>query len=166
MIISHDTKQGVVHLILIKRFRVYLGDDKACAVGRKIKIQIYDGVVRMLCEIRHIPDPRNSLISQGGIAFIELDDDITKLWCIYKLDLCKFCVIRKQSKKVWVYFLKHKFEVFTKFKLWKVEMENQTGRKIKYLRSGNCIEYTDLQFQKFSKEYDIHRYFSICKIPQ
>ncbi|KAL0357998.1 UNVERIFIED_CONTAM: Retrovirus-related Pol polyprotein from transposon TNT 1-94 [Sesamum calycinum] len=49
---------------------------------------------------------------------------------------------------VWVYFLKQKFEVFAKFKLWKAKVENQTGRKIKYLRSDNGTEYTDSQFQK------------------
>ena len=35
------------------------------------------------------------------------------------------------SRKVWVYFMVHKSEVFAKFKVWKAEVENQTGRKIK-----------------------------------
>ena len=30
------------------------------------------------------------------------------------------------SKKVWVYFLMQKFEVFTNFKFWKAEVKNQT----------------------------------------
>jgi len=47
------------------------------------------------------------------------------------------------SRKVWVYFMKQKSEVFDKFKLWRAEVENQTGRKIKYLRSDNGTEYTD-----------------------
>ena len=42
-------------------------------------------------------------------------------------------------RKVWVYCLKQKSEVFAKFKQWKVEVENQTGRKIKYLRIDNGI---------------------------
>lgn len=41
------------------------------------------------------------------------------------------------SRKVWAYFLKHKYEVFIKFKLWKAEVETQTSRKIRYLRSDN-----------------------------
>ncbi|CAL2238507.1 unnamed protein product [Prunus armeniaca] len=41
------------------------------------------------------------------------------------------------SRKVWVYFMKQKSKVFAKFKEWKTETENQTGRKIKYLRSDN-----------------------------
>ncbi len=50
------------------------------------------------------------------------------------------------SRKVWVYFLKQKSEVFSNFKLWKAEVENQTSRKIKYLRSDNGTEYTDSLF--------------------
>ena len=70
------------------------------------------------------------------------------------------------SRKVWVYFLKQKSEVFAKFKLWKAEVENQTGRKIKYLRSDNGTEYTDSQFQKFCKKHGIQRHFSVRKTPQ
>ncbi|KAL0459208.1 UNVERIFIED_CONTAM: Retrovirus-related Pol polyprotein from transposon TNT 1-94 [Sesamum latifolium] len=70
------------------------------------------------------------------------------------------------SRKVWVYFLKQKSEVLAKFKLWKVEVENQTGRKIKYLRSDNGTEYTDSQFQKFCEEHGIQRHFPVRKIPQ
>lgn len=33
------------------------------------------------------------------------------------------------SHKFLVYFLNPKFEIFTKFKFWKAEMENQTGKK-------------------------------------
>src|ERR1044072_5004268 len=53
------------------------------------------------------------------------------------------------SKKVWVYFMQHKSEVFAKFRMWKAEVENQTGRKIKYLRSDNGTEYTDKKFMHF-----------------
>ena len=35
------------------------------------------------------------------------------------------------SRKVWVYFLRHKNEAFIKFKNFKALVENQTGRKIK-----------------------------------
>uniref|UniRef100_A0A2N9HKJ8 CCHC-type domain-containing protein n=1 Tax=Fagus sylvatica TaxID=28930 RepID=A0A2N9HKJ8_FAGSY len=47
------------------------------------------------------------------------------------------------SRKAWVYFLKNKSEAFAKFKIWKAEVENQTGRKIKCLRTNNDIEYKD-----------------------
>ncbi|KAE8731263.1 hypothetical protein F3Y22_tig00002840pilonHSYRG00865 [Hibiscus syriacus] len=70
------------------------------------------------------------------------------------------------SRKVWVYFLKQKSEVFEKFKLWKAEVENQTGRKIKCLRSENGTEYIDSQFLQFCKEHGIQRHFIVRKTPQ
>jgi len=47
------------------------------------------------------------------------------------------------SQTIWVYFMREKSKVFAKFKEWKAEVENQTGRKIKYLRSDNGGEYHD-----------------------
>ena len=41
------------------------------------------------------------------------------------------------SRMVWVYFLKHNSDVFAIFKKWKAEVENQTGFKVKCLRSDN-----------------------------
>src|ERR1044072_5809073 len=69
------------------------------------------------------------------------------------------------SRKVWVYFMVHKSEVFAKFKVWKAEVENQTGRKIKYLRTDNGTEYTEKSFIKFCEENGIHRHFSVRKTP-
>ena len=34
--------------------------------------------------------------------------------------------INDYTKKVWVYFMRHKSEMFDKFMLWKAEVENQT----------------------------------------
>jgi len=41
------------------------------------------------------------------------------------------------TRKVWVYFLKNKSDVFYVFKRWKQEVETQTGLKIKCLKSNN-----------------------------
>jgi hypothetical protein len=46
-----------------------------------------------------------------------------------------------------VYFMRHKSEMFTKFKMWKAEAENQTGRNIKCLRTNNGTEYTNDEFR-------------------
>jgi hypothetical protein len=70
------------------------------------------------------------------------------------------------SKKAWVYFLKNKSETFAKFKIWKAEVENQTGRKMKYLRTDNGTEYRDGDFLKFYEKHDIKRYFTVRKTPQ
>ncbi|TQD95075.1 hypothetical protein C1H46_019343 [Malus baccata] len=70
------------------------------------------------------------------------------------------------SRKVWVYFMKQKSEVFAKFKEWKTEAENQTGRKIKYLRSDNGGEYTSNEFTDYCNQEGIIRHFTVKKNPQ
>ena len=52
--------------------------------------------------------------------------------------------IDDQSRKMWIYFLKTKEseEVVSKFKEFKAEVENLSGRKLKILRSDNGREYT------------------------
>ncbi|KAI5339351.1 hypothetical protein L3X38_018623 [Prunus dulcis] len=70
------------------------------------------------------------------------------------------------SRKVWVYFMKQKSEIFAKFKEWKTEIENQTGRKIKYLRSDNGGEYTINEFTDYCKQEGIIRHFTVKKNPQ
>jgi transposase InsO family protein len=70
------------------------------------------------------------------------------------------------SRKFWVYFLKKKSEAFAKFKIWKAEVENQTRRKIKCLRTDNGTEYRDGDFLKFCEEYGIKRHFTVRKTLQ
>ena len=45
------------------------------------------------------------------------------------------------SRKTWIYFLKTKDEVFSRFQEFKALVENSTGRKIKVLRSEYGGEY-------------------------
>ena len=46
---------------------------------------------------------------------------------------CYYVTMDDYSQKIWVYFMQKKFEVFAKFKEWKVKVENQTGG-----RSSSC----------------------------
>jgi transposase InsO family protein len=55
------------------------------------------------------------------------------------------------SRKTWVYFLKSKDEVFSKFKEFKALIENLSERKIKILRSDNRGEYTSKKFLNYCK---------------
>lgn len=59
------------------------------------------------------------------------------------------------SRKVFVYFIKSKSEVLSKFAEFKKFMENQTGQKIKKFRTDNGGEYVGASFQKFLKERGI-----------
>ena len=48
-----------------------------------------------------------------------------------------FTFIDDSTRKVWVYFLKNKSDVFETFKKWKAMVEKETGLKVKCLRSDN-----------------------------
>ena len=45
------------------------------------------------------------------------------------------------TRKVWVYFLRQKSNVFQTFKKWKCLIKNETSKKLKYIRSDNGGEY-------------------------
>jgi len=59
------------------------------------------------------------------------------------------------TRKIWVYFLKNKSDVFFVFKRWKTEVKNQTGLKVKSLKSDNGREYDSQEFQDFCSEHEI-----------
>lgn len=74
--------------------------------------------------------------------------------------------IDDHSRKVWVYFLKHKSEVFEAFKRWKAMVENETSLKIKKLRTDNGGEYEDTKFKKFCYEHGIRMERTVPGTPQ
>jgi transposase InsO family protein len=53
------------------------------------------------------------------------------------------------SRKTWIYFLKSKDEVFSKFKEFKALIENLSERRIKILSSDNGREYTSKELVNF-----------------
>lgn len=81
---------------------------------------------------------------------------------------CRYFVsfIDDYSKKVWVYFLKSKDEAFDKFKEWKLEVENQTGKKIKCLRTDNGLEFCNSKFDQLCKESGVKRHRTCTYTPQ
>lgn len=70
------------------------------------------------------------------------------------------------SRKVWVYLLKHKNQAFKCFKQWKALVENQTGRKVKVLRTDNGLEYLSEEFNEFCKDHGIARHKTVRLTPQ
>ena len=54
--------------------------------------------------------------------------------------------------------LKHKDQVFEKFKEWKSLVENQTGRKVKKLRTDNGLEFCNQQFDSYYANEGIARH--------
>ncbi|KAI3472951.1 hypothetical protein Pfo_029197 [Paulownia fortunei] len=70
------------------------------------------------------------------------------------------------SRRVWVYTMKTKDEVFGIFLRWKTQIENQTRRKIKVLRTDNGGEYTSDPFQDVCHKYGIVQHFTVRRTPQ
>ena len=69
------------------------------------------------------------------------------------------------SRYCWVYFLKHKSEVFGLFKVFKALVENQSGRKLKVLRSDNGGEYVKSEFIQYCADaafYPLHTTVEWC----
>jgi transposase InsO family protein len=70
------------------------------------------------------------------------------------------------SRKTWVYFLKSKDEVFSKFKEFKALIENLSEGNIKILRSNSGGEYTSKEFVNFYKYFGIKRELTTPYNPQ
>ncbi|KAG8489146.1 hypothetical protein CXB51_017182 [Gossypium anomalum] len=70
------------------------------------------------------------------------------------------------SRKVWAFFLKQKSDVFSAFKSWKIMIEKQTGKQIKYLRTDNGLEFCSDEFNRLCKSERIMRHLTVRHIPQ
>ena len=69
-------------------------------------------------------------------------------------------------RKVWIYFLKNKFDVFDVFKKWKVIIENETNLKVNCLKSNNKGEYIDDDFKRYCAKNEIKMTKIIPEKPQ
>ena len=75
-------------------------------------------------------------------------------------------VIDDYSRLTWVAFLIEKSEAFAKFKTFKALTENQTGRKVKEIKSDRGGEFSSKQFKEFCDEHGIKKEYTIAGTPQ
>jgi transposase InsO family protein len=68
--------------------------------------------------------------------------------------------IYDHTRKVWVYFMKHKGELFQHFLNFKAMVEKEKGVSIKCLRSDGRGEYFSNEFSEYLKEHGIQRKYS------
>jgi transposase InsO family protein len=70
------------------------------------------------------------------------------------------------SRKIWVYFLKEKSQVFEVFKKFKVFVEKQSGYCIKSLRSDRGGEFPSNEFKEFCEVNGIRHPLTVLRSPQ
>jgi hypothetical protein len=70
------------------------------------------------------------------------------------------------SRKSWIFFMKTKGQVFSRFQEFKSLVQNQIGKKIKFLRLENGGEYTSKESMDFFAGDDIRRELTIPYNPQ
>ncbi|GKV50375.1 hypothetical protein SLEP1_g57082 [Rubroshorea leprosula] len=121
-----------------------------CVYGKQCRLQFGKGVHRTQGTVDYIhsdlwgPSP---IASKGGAVYM-------------------LTFIDDYSRKVWVYTLKSKSDVFLTFKQWKMLIEKQTGKQIKRLRTDNGLEYCSGEFDTFCKNNGIVRHCTVRMTPQ
>jgi transposase InsO family protein len=75
-------------------------------------------------------------------------------------------IIDDYSRITWVSFLKEKSEAFEKFKVFKALTENETGKRLKAIRSERGGEFSSRDFKEFYDKHGIKREYTIPRSPQ
>ncbi|KAK3009710.1 hypothetical protein RJ639_013759 [Escallonia herrerae] len=70
------------------------------------------------------------------------------------------------SRKTWIYAIKQKSDVYHTFKKWKALVENETGNKVKCLKSDNGGEYRNGGFQEYCSNNGIRLIRTVKRTPQ
>lgn len=123
---------------------------KSCQFGKQTKTNFpeKEGSASMPLELVHtdVCGPFRKRTPQGEEYLILFIDDF--------------------SRFVWLGLMKHKEKAFKKFKSFKALVENESGHKIKCLRSDRGGEFTSNEFFDFYEEHGIRREFSTARIPK
>jgi hypothetical protein len=69
------------------------------------------------------------------------------------------------TRKTWVYYNSKKYDVFD-FKKWKDLVKNETGKRLKCLKSDNGGEYCKTKFDDYCSYHGIHREKKVPGTPQ
>jgi hypothetical protein len=133
------------------------------------EIQVFhDGVWKGCAQGKNVkkPFPSSDSKEKGVLDLIHLDvcGTLSATSLIRYVYYVSF--IDDFSRKTWIYFLKNKDKVFSKFKEFKVLVENLSKRKIKVLTYDNGGEFTSGEFKQFCREDGIKRELSTPYNPQ
>ena len=75
-------------------------------------------------------------------------------------------IIDDYYRLTWVSFLKEKSEAFEKLKVFKALTKNQTGKRLKVVRSDRGGYFSSWNFKEFCDKHGIKREYTIPKTPQ
>jgi hypothetical protein len=115
-------------------------------------------------QTKHLFPAQTTHVSSKPLKMIHSDVWTTK---IESIGGCKYYAsfINDHTKKVWVYFMKHKGEVFQHFLNFKAMVEKEKGVNIKCLRSDGGGKYFSNEFSEYLKEHGIQRKYSCSYSP-
>ena len=80
---------------------------------------------------------------------------------------CKYFIVffDEHSKKLWVYFMTRKSDMFTKFKEWKAMVELQSGHTLWEFQSDNGGEFISSDFKSYLRSMGILHCTSMAYMP-
>ena len=154
MRLGHVSERGLVEL----GKQNLLGGDKVeklkfcepCVLGKSCRVKFNKGKQRTHGSLDYIHadlwGPARCPSHSGARYFLSIVDDY--------------------SRKLWVFIQKTKDETFENFKGWKTLVENQTGRKVKRLRTDNGLEFCNEAFDSFCAASGIARHRTTAGTPQ
>jgi hypothetical protein len=115
-------------------------------------------------QARHPFPAQTTHVSSKPLEMIHSDMWTTKTKSIRG---CRYYVsfIDDHTRKVWVYFMKHKGEMFQHFLNFKAMVEKEKGVNIKCPRSNGGGEYFSNEFSEYLKEHEIQNKYSCSYSP-
>jgi hypothetical protein len=118
---------------------------KGCTLGKYTNTSFPSSDSRAveILDIIHsyVCGPMSSALLTGSLYYVVFIDDF--------------------SRKSWIFFMKTKGQVFSRFQEFKALVENQIGKKIRVLRSDNGGEYTSKEFMDFYAGEGIRRELTV-----
>ncbi|KAD7116805.1 hypothetical protein E3N88_04073 [Mikania micrantha] len=140
LVISRGKKRGSLYMV-----EDSAGDVNAVTSGPSLSSLWHQG-------LGHMSEKGLKILADKGkfpdLKKVELDD--TFCGSNYYVTF-----IDDATRKVGVYFLKNKFEVFDVFKKWKAAVEMETNLKVKCLKSDNGGEYISTEFVNYCADRGI-----------
>ncbi|KAG8489499.1 hypothetical protein CXB51_017516 [Gossypium anomalum] len=165
---------------------ILMGNNASCKIAgvRTIKVRMFDGVVRTLSNVRHVPGLKRNLISlstldskgyrytvkgstvTGDVAVASsslLDDDITKLWHMRLGHMSENEMVELREREL---LDGERWSIFILICGGHPKCLQETGKQIKYLHTDNGLEFCSDEFNRLCKSEGIVRHLTVRHTPQ